>query len=169
MLHVLIPPPPVIKSETGWFSQHARQGNAVLMTISFSYGKGWILTNCSAKTTQAITMKFWTFDYVNEFITPTKFGSNRFTGDSPGNMWNITSTFRFLSFFLPFFSSDTSTGQMACAMYISDTLNDRFWAKEVPFGGLINEKNFSRGNIPSPKFSKGILHANRKSRITLDR
>jgi hypothetical protein len=47
---------------------------------------------------------------------------------------------------------------MACAMYISDTSNDRFWAKEVPFGGLIDEKHFSRGNIPSPKLSKGILH-----------
>jgi hypothetical protein len=50
-----------------------------------------------------------------------------------------------------------------------DISNDADCSKEVPFGGLIDEKSFSRGNIPSPKFSKGILHANRKSRITLDR
>jgi hypothetical protein len=50
-----------------------------------------------------------------------------------------------------------------------DISNDADCSKEVPFGGLIDEINFSRGNIPSPKFSTGILHANRKSRITLDR
>jgi hypothetical protein len=35
--------------------------------------------------------------------------------------------------------------------------------------GLINEKLLSRGNIPSPKISKGILYANRKSRVTFER
>jgi hypothetical protein len=36
------------------------------------------------------------------------------------------------------------------------------------FWGLINEK-FFRGSTPSPEFSEGILHANRKIRITFDR
>jgi hypothetical protein len=30
-------------------------------------------------------------------------------------------------------------------------------------------KFFSRGNISSPDFSKGILHANQKSQLTFDR
>jgi hypothetical protein len=34
--------------------------------------------------------------------------------------------------------------------------------KEVYFRGLIDEKNFSAGNTPSPEFSEGILHASRK-------
>jgi hypothetical protein len=38
--------------------------------------------------------------------------------------------------------------------------------KEMPFGGLIDENDFSGGNTASPKFSKGILHANQKSHIT---
>jgi hypothetical protein len=44
-----------------------------------------------------------------------------------------------------------------------DISNDADCSKEVTFEGLIDEKIVSRGNIPSPKFSKGILHANRKS------
>jgi len=48
----------------------------------------------------------------------------------------ITITFR-LPFFLSFFSSDTSTGQTNCAMYTNNTPNDEFWAKDVPFGGLL--------------------------------
>jgi hypothetical protein len=49
-----------------------------------------------------------------------------------------------------------------------DISNDADCSKAVPFGGLIDEKNFARGNIPSPKLSHGILHANRRRRITFD-
>jgi hypothetical protein len=43
-----------------------------------------------------------------------------------------------------------------------------FATKEVPFG-VSSMKKFFQGSTPSPEFSKGILHANRKSRITFDR
>jgi hypothetical protein len=35
--------------------------------------------------------------------------------------------------------------------------------------GVSSMKNFFTGDIPSPKISTGILHANRKSRITVER
>jgi hypothetical protein len=71
---------------------------------------------------------------------------------------------------LPFFCFVTKlTDQTTEPICTNETSNDADCSKEVPFRGLIDEKTFSRGNIPSPKFSKGILHANRKSRLTLDR
>jgi hypothetical protein len=48
------------------------------------------------------------------------------------------------------------------------TSNDAVCDKEVPFGGLIDEKIFREISL-FPNFSKGILHANRKSRITFER
>jgi hypothetical protein len=70
-------------------------------------------------------------------------------------------------FFFCFVTKPTDeTTEPICTHDIS---NDADCSKEVPFRGLIDETIFSRWNIPSPKFSKGILHANRKSRISLDR
>jgi hypothetical protein len=48
------------------------------------------------------------------------------------------------------------------------TSNDVVSDKEVHFGGLTDENIFQE-NTPSPDFSEGILHGNRKVRVTFDR
>jgi hypothetical protein len=71
----------------------------------------------------------------------------------------------FPSFFA--FLSRPSSGTRR-SIRLAYTSNDVVCHKEVPFGGLINVNNF-QGEYPFLEISEGILHANRKSRITFDR
>jgi hypothetical protein len=54
------------------------------------------------------------------------------------------------------FFINNPTDQTTKPICTHDISNDANCFKEVPFGGLIDEKIFSWGNIPFPKFSKGI-------------
>jgi hypothetical protein len=95
--------------------------------------------------------------YKPTFITIAPRGSSAQYGEIVQILF--TSIFHFLS------RPVSGTRRSICQAYAS---NDVVCDKEVPFGVPI-DKNFFRVSTPSPKFSEGILHANRKSRITFDR
>jgi hypothetical protein len=68
----------------------------------------------------------------------------------------------FASLFLSFLSLSGLSSGIRRSISTLNTANDAVCDKEVRFMGLIDEKVFFRGNIPSIKLSKGILHANEK-------
>jgi hypothetical protein len=142
--------------------------STVLRTTSLSYGNMPFSGTHPTKTPWPIVLKFCTIDYVGETTKRAKNGYNRMgRGGSPYS-WNISIyTLLYLTFFF---------------LLLYQAYRPHHWtdlhARYLKRRGLLQGsafwkshrwKKFSRGNIPSPKCSKGILHANRKSRITLDR
>jgi hypothetical protein len=57
---------------------------------------------------------------------------------------------------LPSFFVTKPTDQTTEPICTHDISNDADCSKEVPFGGLIDEKIFSRGNIPSQNFQRAF-------------
>jgi hypothetical protein len=146
--------------------------STVLRTTSLSYGNMPFSGNHPTKTPWPIVLKFCTVDYVGETIKHAKNGYNRLARGGSPYRWNIsiyTLPLLYLTLLYLFLFRYQAYRQDHWTDLHARYLKRRGLLQGSAFWGLIDEKNFSRGNIPSPKFSKGLLHANRKSRITFDR
>jgi hypothetical protein len=146
--------------------------STVLRTTSLSYGNMPFSGTHRTKTPWPIVLKFCTVDYVGETTKPAKSGYNRMDRGGSPYRWNISIytllyfTLLYFTFFLfPYQAYRQDPWTDLHARY----LKRRGLLQASAFWGSHRWKKKLRGNIPSPKFSKGILHANRKSRITLDR
>jgi hypothetical protein len=121
--------------------------STVLRTTSLSYGNMPFSGTHPTKTPWPIVLKFCTVDYVGETTKHAKNGYNRLARGGSPYRWNISIylylfTLPYLTFF---FFVNKPTDQTTEPICTHDISNDADCSKEVPFGGLIDEKNFSRG------------------------
>jgi hypothetical protein len=176
-------PPPHLQMSGAATACSALALSTVLRTTSLSYGNMPFSGTHPTKTPWPIVLKFCIIDYVGETSKRAKNGYNRLARGGSPYSWNIsiyTLPYYVSIYTLPYFTLLYLTLPFFLFRYQAyrpdhwTDLHARYLKRRgllqgSAFWGSHRWKKFSRGNIPSPKFSRGILHANRKSRITLDR
>jgi len=119
-------------------------GSTVVTMTSKVNGKTEISTPCRSETPENIETKIGVNDYVMDPYNHANFCGNRSKGVCSPYWWNITYLWLCvpsLSFpSLPFFFLSSPTAKTGGRIFTMYTLNDADSPKDVPFGGLDDEK-----------------------------
>ena len=129
-------------------------------------GKGRFSRVRRLKTPWPINTKFGTNHYRPNIMLYTNFHNNRPKGFVCPIWWSCTFSVCQFSFF---FTSCHEPPPKRAGRFAKLMPQTTSFATRKCLLGSHRWKHFFRGSTPSPEFSKGILHANRKSRITFDR